>query len=506
GAGSKSRKATRQLIATDDFWDMLPEEELAKLLGWRILLGVGFAQLEWTDHGDRIVPRLTEWHPSHVKWDWNKRQWITRVDQGPDVVITPGDGQWVVCAAAGLRPWTSGVWRAVAAWCLLKQFAKSDWARYSERHGMGTFVATAADSTVPEHREALARELESIGRDAVIALPAGFDLKLVEATASTWTTYQAQIQAADNGIAIALTGQNLTSEVQGGSLAAAQVHARVALQFIKGDAGALSTCLHNQVLEPWAEFNIGDRNAAPWPKWDTTPPEDQAARANVLVQLSTAIQGMLAAGVPLDVAELAADFNVPPRTAEEVAEEGRQAHLYPLEYGIVTINEARERLGLPPIEGGDKPPEPRQAQDQEGAEDATEAASGDESGSDTRAQSSESRPQARAKKTSGANSARKPKPKAKLASGFYAQSSGFIAGQDYADKLAEKARERAAEAIKPFVDEVMRIVANAGSPAELRRALTLLADKVDQAGELDELTEKAVIMAQLAGRAAVLED
>src|SRR5690606_4649883 len=66
GAGSKSRKATRQLIATDDFWDMLPEEELAKLLGWRILLGVGFAQLEWTDHGDRIVPRLTEWHPSHV--------------------------------------------------------------------------------------------------------------------------------------------------------------------------------------------------------------------------------------------------------------------------------------------------------------------------------------------------------------------------------------------------------------------------------------------------------
>src|SRR5690606_41901276 len=51
GAGSKSRKATRQLIATDDFWDMLPEEELAKLLGWRILLGVGFAQLEWTDHG-----------------------------------------------------------------------------------------------------------------------------------------------------------------------------------------------------------------------------------------------------------------------------------------------------------------------------------------------------------------------------------------------------------------------------------------------------------------------
>src|SRR5690606_5151149 len=202
------------------------------------------------------------------------------------------------------------------------------------------------------------------------ALPAGFDLKLVEATASTWTTYQAQIQAADNGIAIALTGQNLTSEVQGGSLAAAQVHARVALQFIKGDAGALSTCLHNQVLEPWAEFNIGDRNAAPWPKWDTTPPEDKAARAQVLVNVGTAIQALKYAGVPVDEAALAEQFDIPLR-------QRRAAPSEPL-------------------------PTP-----------SSDPASDDQLTPDDVPQASGNRV-----------------PSVRLASGFYAESSGFIAGQD----------------------------------------------------------------------------
>lgn len=446
GAGAKRRKASHKLESTDDFWDMLPEEQLASLLGWRILLGVGFGQLEWTDHGDRIVPRLTEWHPSHVKWDWEKRQWLTKVDKGADAIVTPGDGQWVVYAAAGLRPWARGAWRAVAAWCLLKQYAKSDWARYSERHGMGTFVATATDSSVEPHREKLASELETLGRDAAIVFPHGFDLKLVEATANTWTTYQAQIAVADAGIAIAISGQNLTSEVQGGSLAAAQVHARVALQFIKGDAESLSTCLHDQVFEKWAELNFGDNDAAPWPKWDTSPPEDKAAKAQVLVNVGTAIQALKYAGVPVDEAALAEQFDIP----------------------------LRQRRAAP------SEPLPTPSSDPASDDQLTP---GDV-------------PQASGNRV----------PSVRLASGFYAESSGFIDGQEYADRLADKARDRAAEALAPWVEQVRQLVRNAGSVEQLRRELILLAESADKPGDLDAIAENTIVMGSLAGRAAVLED
>src|SRR5690606_6352486 len=238
----------------------------------------------------------------------------------------------------------------------------------------------------------------------------------------------------------------LTSEVQGGSLAAAQVHARVALQFIKGDAGALSTCLHNQVLEPWAEFNIGDRNAAPRPKWDTTPPADKAAKAQVLVNVGTAIQALKYAGVPVDEAALAEQFDIPLR-------QRRAAPSEPL-------------------------PTP-----------SSDPASDDQLTPDDVPQASSNRV-----------------PSARLASGFYAESSGFIDGQEYADKLADKARDRAAEALAPWVERVRQLVRNAGSVEQLRRELILLAESADKPGDLDAIAENTIVMGSLAGRAAVVED
>jgi len=41
---------------------------------------------------------------------------------------------------------------------------------------------------------------------------------------------------------------------------------------VRFDAEALATCLNEQVLRWWAEFNFGDARLAPWPNWDTAPP------------------------------------------------------------------------------------------------------------------------------------------------------------------------------------------------------------------------------------------
>lgn len=53
------------------------------------------------------------------------------------------------------------------------------------------------------------------------------------------------------------------------------------------------------------------------------------------------------AGVGLDV------FLTPPKADGSNEEQLRQIYQYHLENGIVTINEAREQLGLPPVDGGD---------------------------------------------------------------------------------------------------------------------------------------------------------
>jgi phage gp29-like protein len=80
----------------------------------------------------------------------------------------------------------------------------------------------------PAQRQKLASQLRNLGRDAALVLPRGLDLKLIESAANNFQTYEAQINVANTGITICLLGQNLTTEVSGGSYAAAQVHSQVA--------------------------------------------------------------------------------------------------------------------------------------------------------------------------------------------------------------------------------------------------------------------------------------
>lgn len=433
GRGRKRGSAVRALEAEEDWWHALPEAELARLLGWGILLGVGVGALTWGERRGRMVPRLEVWSPRHLRFDAVSRAWRVAVEDGQgragEREVDPESRRWVLYTPTGAsRPWTGGAWRALGLWCLLKRYAQQDWARYSERQGAGVIVGTVPEGAPREDRERLAEDLAGLGRDTAIALPAGFDVKLVESIARTWDTFKAQIDAADTAVAILLAGQNLTTEVQGGSLAAAQVHARVGLQLIRGDAETLATTLHDQVLAPWAELNFGASDAAPWPEWDVEPPEDAKAHADIFVSLGTALAQMQAAGVQVDVEALAERFNLPLSSAATT---------------------------------------PPAADPVEPADDATPAV-------------------------------------ARLASGDSpATARGFFAGQRYTDAVADGFRDRVAEGGADLA-RMLEVVSVADSPQALRRLVAALAE--GSSDETEELAERTFILAELAGRTAVLED
>ena len=108
-----------------------------------------------------------------------------------------------------------------------------------------------------------------------------------------------------------------------------------------------------QLLEWWAEFNYGDRDV-PWIKWDTSQPADRQAEAARLAQLAAAITSLSAASIPLDFEVLERDYGLPvdlERLGEAPPALFAQHHLA---LGIVTVNEARAQLRLPPIPDGDK--------------------------------------------------------------------------------------------------------------------------------------------------------
>lgn len=329
GDKRKSRRVLRAIEADEDWWQMAPEGALAELVLWGVLLGVGFAKLVPVEGASgRGLLRLEVWDPRWFRYDVPLRRWMVTLDTGVEIPVET-DGRWVVFTPYGEHtPWRRGIWRALARWWLLKHYARNDWARHSEVKAAGVLVgfntldasAKGATDLSPTQRQRLAAQLKTLGRDAVVMLPRGLDLKLVESTAKNFETYQAQIDAANTGMTIAALGQNLSTEVKGGSYAAAQVHQQVADHLRRALAEALSTTLHDQVLVFWAAWNFGDPGVAPWPRWKVDPDADVAALGNAYKALGeglAALEAVLPAGFVLDLEAIFERAGIPLKEAPE---------------------------------------------------------------------------------------------------------------------------------------------------------------------------------------------
>lgn len=300
-----------------DWWAMFPEAELAQLVEWGILLGVGLAErVPSTEReiGARSTPRLKVWHPRWLRFDWASQSWRLMTSEG-EITITPGDGQWILYTPYGSnRPWTHGAWRPIAFAWVLKQFALHDRARHSEVQGSPTRVGTSPEGASEDSRKKFLRSLRAMGRDNAFVMPAGYDYKVIEASSRTWEIYGAQVEWADRAIAVTLTGQSVTTDGTKG-FSNGNIHAAVKADLIQFTAESLTTCLHEQGLRPWANDNWGETVDVAHAHYDTDPPEDRKTQAEALGQLGDAVAKLDSAleksGRRVNAVELIGSFGVP---------------------------------------------------------------------------------------------------------------------------------------------------------------------------------------------------
>jgi hypothetical protein len=457
GDGRRKNRAVRALEAEEDWWDILPEDEHALAFSYALLAGVAPSELVYEEElpngrtvaryrRGRLMPQLRFWHPGGLSLD-DAGDWQMAVEGGGTVPVRAGDGQWVLWTPYGKRrPWIHGMWRGLSRWWLLKQYAIDDWGRYGEK-GAQSVVESDKDAGVSkELRQDLVNSLFELARDGIIALPPGTRLKMLEATANTLSLYNAQIEAANTAMAVAALGHNLTSEVKGGSFAAADTGNDVRLDLRKFDAEVDSTTTHSQVLPWWATYNFGDSALAPWPVYPVDPAKDKKADADTLNVLGDAVVKLKAADDGVDVRAILESYEVPIVKGAPRPEDKPEPPDTP-----------------PPLEGGEGEDEP--TDDDAPVVDATRA-------------------------------------RAKLAA---ATPKGAVRGQAYADALVAKALETALAAVEPDLADVAAAVDAADSyDALIKRLASLYAGMNPE--RFAVVVEQALVVAELAGRHAVLQD
>lgn len=521
----KSLKLARILGGSDESmsdgeWRQICDDETAKtLLKWHQFIGVAVAMKAWitdTESG-RWIPKLIPWHPRHLFWNWGTRHFQlatmgsnTRtadylVDL-PRTDLGERSGTWFVWG--GEYSWMSGLVRSIGMKYLDRQWNERDWARYNEKHGLALIegkVPSGEDVESSKHK--FKHDLENLGSESVIItpqMPSGepsYGVEIHEATSRSWETFQARKQALDTDIAVLVLGQNLTTEVKGGSLAAASIHEGIRIDKKREDA-ELFPCLRDQVLVEWAGYNFDlkkPRTITPHPEPQLEPPEDDASEADALGKLGLACKQLLEAHPEVDIESILAAHGVPMREGGGLDGQG-QAVASPVgadaalvltptaQASIITVNEARAKLGQLPWPGEDGNLTIAEFQAKHGGDIAA------------------------AVRAEGGGVQAALTALASLAADEYIppQTTLLKAGtranarmRRYQDSMTERARRSAARALGPLVGKLLTAIREAEDPRDLKKRVLKLYPMAEP-GELAAIFRRMNIIANLTGREEIL--
>ena len=149
--------------------------------------------------------------------------------------------------------------RSVMLLSYLKYHTRWDWRDLNRRHGVPSTYATHPEGISDEDVTKLITMVEKLKSDAVAVFPEYVKILYDEALKNDSTTsFKEFVAAANTEMAIALHGQNLTTEVQQGSQAAATIHNQVDDMGIVADMRRAQQIMTEQYLMHDYILNYGE--------------------------------------------------------------------------------------------------------------------------------------------------------------------------------------------------------------------------------------------------------
>lgn len=131
------------------------------------------------------------------------------------------------------------------------------WVNFMEKYGMPILLGQYSRGASLEESQELANVLANMTQDAVIVTPSDISVELKEAVKSSSSElYKDMIKHCNTEISKAILSQTLTTELDGGSYAAAQTHYKIRKELVMSDAKIVEQTI-NQLIRYIVELNYG---------------------------------------------------------------------------------------------------------------------------------------------------------------------------------------------------------------------------------------------------------
>ena len=300
--------------AEKNFKRLFPDWWVFETVRWGQGLGVSVSIQRWAQDADGWWPNLEIFHPSNLQFTFGTMTYEASHVGGLSEVTRGGD--WFLYTPMGYYyGWRRALLLQMANLYLMRQWNYRDWARANEVYGIPIRKAIVPEAADKDLKKQFLKDISNLGNEAAVQLPQSaenkFDVELLEAESDLHLSFKDFMDQLNASIAISANGQNLTTEVKGGSFAAAQIHEGIQATRFAADGSGLAQDMHEQVLREWARRNYGSEALAPKPRYKTEAPEDKAKQAQTLKTLAEALTGFIQAGAPIDVRSLLEKFEVP---------------------------------------------------------------------------------------------------------------------------------------------------------------------------------------------------
>ncbi len=143
------------------------------------------------------------------------------------------------------------------------------WIVFTEKYGMPFLVGKKPRGTDKKETDALADTLEKMIQDAVAVIPDDSSVEIMEPSGkgASAQIYAQLLEFCKTEVAIAILGQNLTTEVKGGSFAAAQSHMAVRGDIVDGDKKIVEEAF-NELIDWIFDYNFGSGQRPVFSMWE----------------------------------------------------------------------------------------------------------------------------------------------------------------------------------------------------------------------------------------------
>lgn len=291
------------------------EDELIDILD---AIGKGYSVTEilWETSEKQWLPRRLEWRrPEWFEFDRETGQRLLLRGEGQPQPLEPFAYITHFAKAKSGLPIRGGVARAVAWFYMFKNFDLKDWVTFLEVYGMPIRVGRYEAGASEEDKEVLLRAVSAIGTDAAAIMPKTMMIDFIEnksGGSGGSEQYERFADWVDRQVSKGVLGQTLTTEVKGGSMAAAKVHDEVRRDIMRSDARQATATLNRDLVRPVVDLNFGPQDT--YPKIVMEIPDSVDLKA-----LSEGITPLVDRGLKVGQAWIREKFGAPaPEDDEEI--------------------------------------------------------------------------------------------------------------------------------------------------------------------------------------------